>query len=121
MRARYIRCTALLLGVLACSRPVVAQNDLAEVQVQMAEARRHFDALEYEQAVPALDRTIAILGTRRGEDTRKLLSDAYEMRARSRFGLGDQNGAREDFVALLRADPGHVLTGQISPRVVTMF
>jgi hypothetical protein len=43
------------------------------------------------------------------------------MRARARFGLGDQNGAREDFVALLKVDPGHVLTGQISPRVVTMF
>ncbi len=43
------------------------------------------------------------------------------MRARARFGLGDQNGARDDFVALLKADPGHTLTGQISPRVVAMF
>ena len=40
---------------------------------------------------------------------------------RSRFGLGDQNGAHDDFVALLRTDPGYILTGQISPRVVTMF
>src|SRR5258705_7124131 len=121
MRARHIRCIALLLGVLTCSPPVFAQNDMADVQVQMAEARRHFDALEYEQAVPALDRAIAILTTRRSTDNQKILSDAYEMRARSRFGLGDQNGAREDFVALLRADPAHVMTGQISPRVVTMF
>src|SRR5258705_8581653 len=121
MRARHIRCIALLLGVLTCSPPVFAQNDMADVQVQMAEARRHFDALEYEQAVPALDRAIAILTTRRSTDNQKILSDAYEMRARARFGLGDQNGARDDFVALLKADPAHTLSGQISPRVVAMF
>jgi hypothetical protein len=123
MRSRFlfIGCTAVLLGVLASPAIRAAQNDAAEIQVQMAEARRHFEALEYEQAVPALDRTIAILTSRRGDDTRKVLSDAYEMRARARFGLGDQNGARDDFIALLKVDPAHVLTGQISPRVVTMF
>ena len=96
----------LLLWLLAAVPPAAAQNDLADVQVQMAEARRHFDALEYEQAVPALDRTIAILSTRRRDDTVKILSDAYEMRARARFGLGDQNGARDDLVALLRVEIG---------------
>lgn len=111
----------LALASLVFPSLAAAQNDLADVQVQMAEARRHFDALEYEQAVPALDRSIAILSARRRDDTVKILSNAYEMRARARFGLGDQNGAREDLVSLLRVDPGHVLTGQISPRVVTMF
>src|SRR5207244_2748987 len=72
-------------------------------------------------AVPALDRVIAILTTRRTSDTQRILSDAYEMRARSRFGLGDQNGVRDDFVALLKADPAHTLSGQISPRVIAMF
>src|SRR5262249_29683653 len=98
--------TALLAGFLALPSMARAQaNDMAEVQVQMAEARRHFDALEYEQAVPALDRAIAILTTRRTTDTQKIVSDAYEMRARARFGLGDQNGAHDDLVALLKADP----------------
>jgi hypothetical protein len=123
MRARTLTvwCTALLVGVLMLPASAVAQNDSADVQVQMAEARRHFEALEYEQAVPALDRAIAILTTRRSDDMRKILSDAYEMRARARFGLGDQNGARDDFVALLKADPSHTLSGQISPRVIAMF
>jgi tetratricopeptide (TPR) repeat protein len=123
MRARFTSLVPALLvaSLLAAAAPVRAQNDLAEVQVQIAEARRHFEALEYEQAVPALDRAIAILSVRRTEDTRRTLADAYEMRARSRFGLGDQNGAREDLLALLRVNPGHRLTGQISPRVVTMF
>jgi PEGA domain-containing protein/PDZ domain-containing protein len=114
--------TALLAGFLTLPPLAVAQaNDMAEVQVQMAEARRHFDALEYEQTVPALDRAIAILTTRRTNDTQRILSDAFEMRARARFGLGDQNGAHDDFVALLKADPAHTLSGQISPRVVAMF
>jgi hypothetical protein len=98
-----------------------AQSDLADVQVQMAEARRHFEALAYEQAVPSLDRVIAVLGVRRTEDTRLLLAEAYEMRARARFGLGDQNGTKEDFAALLRVNPAHKLTGQVSPRVVALF
>ena len=114
--------TALLIGLLALPSLALGQNnDMADVQVQMAEARRHFEALEYEQAVPALDRAIAILTTRRAADTQKILSDAYEMRARARFGLADQNGAHDDFVALLKADPSHTLSGQISPRVVAMF
>src|SRR5947207_11076489 len=114
MRARtlLVCCAALLVSVLMAPAAAVAQNDLADIQVQMAEARRHFDALEYEQAVPALDRAIAILTTRRNNDNQKILSDAYEMRARSRFGLGDQNGAHDDFVALLKADPAHSLSGQ---------
>lgn len=124
MRSRpFFLCgTALLAGFLALPPLAMGQaNDMAEVQVQMAEARRHFDALEYEQAVPALDRAVAILTTRRSTDTQKTLSDAYEMRARARFGLGDQNGAHDDFVSLLKADPAHALSGQISPRVVAMF
>src|SRR6185436_20287299 len=52
---------------------------------------------------------------------RELLPAAYEMRARSKFGLGDQNGAKADFVALLKINAGHALTGQVSPRVVALF
>jgi hypothetical protein len=42
------------------------------------------------------------------------------MRASARFGVGDQNGAREDFVALLKTEPSRTLPGQVSPRVVAM-
>lgn len=113
----------LLSGaVLAQAAPVSAQAaDTAEVQVQMSEARRHFDALEYEQAVPALDRAIAILSSRPGADTRRLLAGAYELRARSRFGLNDQAGARNDFVSMLKVDATYTLSGQVSPRVVALF
>ena len=49
-------CAGLLLAGTGV-RPAAAQSD-ADVQVQMSEARRHFEALEYEQAVPSLDRAV---------------------------------------------------------------
>jgi hypothetical protein len=98
-----------------------AQSPDAEVQVQMSEARRHFEALEYEQAVPSLDRAIAMLQPRQGDGVRQMLAEAFELRARSRFGLGDQEGTKQDFILLLKADPGHSMAGQVSPRVVTLF
>ena len=113
-------CAGLLLtgsGV----QPAVAQAPDAEIQVQMSEARRHFEALEYEQAVPSLDRAVAALQARPVPDARQMLGEALELRARSRFGLADQDGAKADFILLLRSDPEHALTGQVSPRVVALF
>jgi hypothetical protein len=120
---RHVFRPLLVAALLATGAPVFAQpapSD-ADLQVQMAEARRQFDALEYEQAVPTLDRAIAMLQTRQAPDTKRLLAGALELRARSRFGLGDPDGAKQDFVELLKAEPGHTLTGQISPRVVALF
>jgi hypothetical protein len=112
---------ALVASVTALPSTAWAQTEIAEAQVQLAEARRHFDALEYEQAVPALDRAIALLSTRPTPGTRQMLAGAYEIRARARFGLRDQAGARGDFVSLLRADASYQLTGQVSPQVVALF
>ena len=38
-----LRASILLIGVLACSGDRRRANDLADVQGQMAEARRHFE------------------------------------------------------------------------------
>jgi tetratricopeptide (TPR) repeat protein len=90
---------------------------------QYQEARRLFDALDYDKAVGALDQAIVALQaiTPRDVSTRDKLASAYEMRARSKFGLGDQDGTKADFVALLKLDPAHTLSGQVSPRVVALF
>jgi hypothetical protein len=112
---------ALLLCATTLSSKAWAQAEVAEAQVQLAEARRHFDALEYEQAVPALDRAIALLSTRPTPGTRQMLAGAYEIRARARFGLRDQAGARSDFVSLLRVDASYALAAQVSPQVVALF
>ncbi|MGE0450360.1 MAG: hypothetical protein AB7Q29_12355, partial [Vicinamibacterales bacterium] len=121
LTARTLLCCALWLLSGATIAPVAAQSPDADLQVQLAEARRQFDALDYEQAIPALDRVVALLQARTGDDTRRLLAGALELRARSKFGTGDQDGTRADFVALLKADPSYALTGQVSPRVVSLF
>ena len=117
MRQAYtVLLSAALLAGNAGLRPAYAQAPDAEIQVQMSEARRHFEALEYEQAVPSLDRAVATLQSRQGDDTRQMLAEALELRARARFGLGDQDGAKQDFTLLLRTNPGHTLSGQGSFR-----
>ena len=71
--------------------------------------------------MPSLDRALAMLQARPENDVRATLAEALELRARARFGLGDQDGAKQDFVALLKANPGYAMTGQVSPRVVAIF
>lgn len=91
---------------------------------QYLEAKRLFDALDYDSAIRALDQAIGGLLARPLTDPlrRSLLPSAYEMRARSKFGLGDQDGAKADFVALLRVNPGYgFAASQVSPRVVALF
>jgi len=90
--------------------------------VLLSQAKQFFDALDYEHAVTALDQAIVVLEGRPLQDpVRRGLPGAYEMRARSRYGLGSEADARADFVALLKADPVYTLTGQVSPRVVAIF
>jgi hypothetical protein len=111
---------ALVLGAaLLPARLAIAQA----VDPQFTEAKRLFDALDYDAALRALDLAITGLEAKAVNDParRELLPAAYEMRARSKFGLGDQNGAKADFVALLKINAGHALTGQVSPRVVALF
>ncbi len=87
------------------------------------EGKRLFDALDYDNAIRTLDQAIASLEARPVQDPtrRELLPSALEMRARSKFGQGDQDGAKADFVALLKVNPGFTLTGGVSPRVVSLF
>lgn len=89
----------------------------------LAEARRLFDALDYEQVVPRLDQVIAQLAPVALQEPvqRQWLLSAYEMRARSRFGVGDIDGTRADFRALLAVNPAFTLDSSVSPRVVALL
>ena len=114
--------TSLVVAlVIALFAPGVARAQGADPQ--FLEAKRLFDALDYENAVRALDQSITLLQARSPNEPgrRDELASAYEMRARSKFGLGDQAGSEADFVALLRTDPAYMLTGDVSPRVVALF
>jgi tetratricopeptide (TPR) repeat protein len=117
-----VRLVAAVLAVaLALVPQLAASQDNAEALFQ--EARRLFDALDYDKAVVTLDQAIAAFQAAPSSDParRERLASAYEMRARSKFGLGDQDGAKADFVLLLKLSPGHALSGQVSPRVVALF
>lgn len=113
--------TVALAAALLVLPGAAALQDNAEALFQ--EGRRLFDSLDYDKAVVALDGAIAAFTAAGDGDParRERLAAAYEMRARSKFGLGDQDGARGDFLLLLKLSPGHALSGQVSPRVVALF
>ena len=107
--------------VFSLATTALAQGVDANVQLQLAEAQRHFDALDYEQTVPPLDRVINMLQNRQGDDVRTVLTDALAMRGRSHFGMNNVDAARRDFAALLRIRPSYDLGSQVSPRVTLLF
>ena len=119
MSTRKIVLALVMVAALLPVRLAIGQA----VDPQFSEAKRLFDSLDYDAALRALDLAITGLEAKAPNDAarREFLPAAYEMRARSKFGLGDQNGARADFVALLKINAGHALTGQVSPRVVALF
>lgn len=124
MRQRAAACVVAIAIVL--SGPAIvseAQDLLVRATAELEDARRLFDALDYEGAVPALDRAIASFeALLAGEpEARSGLASGYEMRGRARFGLGDTAGAETDFRALLALDPAFAFTGQVSPRVVALL
>jgi hypothetical protein len=114
-------CLALALALLPSE--VRAQQDAGGgVDIVLAEARRTFEALDYERAVTALDRAVSLLeGRPMDGSVRAQLVEAFELRARARFGMNDREGALADFRSLLALSPGHAFAGQISPTVVAAF
>lgn len=126
MTAAVVRRGARVAGaaiVIALAVAPAAAAAQANVEALFQEGRRLFDALDYESAVRALDQAIVGLEALAPRDaaTIERLATAYEMRARSKFGLGNPDSAKADFVALLRVSPAYALTGQVSPRVVSLF
>lgn len=111
---------AVMISISSVS--TLAQTDqLSNVKGLVDQARAAFDQLDYENTVKALDSAIGAIEARPTPEARRLLPAAYDMRARALFGLGKENEARADFVALLKVEPGYVLTGQLSPRMIAMF
>jgi hypothetical protein len=107
----------VLLGSLAAS----AQDQLSNVKGLVDQARASFDQLDYENTIKALDSAIGAIEARPSPDVRRLLPSAYEMRARALFGLGKEPEARADLLALVKVEPGYLLSGQVSPRIVAIY
>lgn len=117
--------TVLGLGILLLA--LVATGSVARAQQadppELAQARQLFDALDYEQAIPLLDRAVAVLELQAARDpsARPSLVSAYGMRARARFGIGNRDGAVADFRSALANDPGFSLGEGVSPRIVALL
>ena len=111
---------AVVALALACAgASLLAQGQTAD----LTEARRLFDALEYEQAMPFLDRAVLALEPQAARDpaARASLMSVLEMRARTRFGMGNREGAAADFKSLLALEPTFMLAEGVSPRVVAVL
>ena len=112
----------LSLALVFSASLAFAQGDqLSNVKVLIDQARAAFDQLDYENTIKALDSAIGAIEARPTPEVRRLLPSAYEMRARALFGLGKEPEAKNDFLALLKVEPGYVLSGQVSPRIVAVF
>jgi hypothetical protein len=111
----------LLLAVLAGAASAAAQAPSTDAQLALA--RSYAETLNHEAAVATLDALIASLEPQAAKDpvAAGLLATAYELRARSRFQLGNADGAGADFRSLLKIAPGYSLTGQVSQRVSRLF
>src|SRR5215470_14092051 len=96
-----------LKDLLAVSVAHVPAQQPSPEPPEMVQARTLFDALDYEQAIPMLDRAIALLepAALRDPAARKSLITAYGMRARARVGTGNRDGAISDFRAVLALNP----------------
>ena len=117
-RALFVGC--VLAGAVAVRAQ--APPKAAAAEAALADARRLFDALDYERAIPALDVIIMQFELQSSDATlRPTLVAAYELRARARFGTGNEAGARADFRGMLMASPSHALPPEVSPRVVALF
>lgn len=108
---------AVVLGLLTSTTMAQVAED------PLVEARRVIQAGNYEAGVTAATRAIELNEprARSDRDVRLQLIEAYELRARARFGLADAPGASTDLEALLKLNPDHTLPAEVSPRFVRLF
>lgn len=113
----------LLLFVLIPATLSAGQAAPLPQSAPLDDARRLFDQLRYEDALPVLTQLLQDLQARPtlDADARALKAAALELRARARFGLGDRNGTREDLRELLLAKPAYAFGGGVTPRLTALL
>lgn len=116
-----LRC--LLLFLLIPATLCAGQAAAPPQSGPLDDARRLFDQLRYEDALPLLTQLIQDLQNRPAPDAdaRALKVAALELRARARFGLGDRTGTRDDLTALLLEKPAFTFGGGVTPRLTALL
>jgi len=115
--SQFVPVAALLMLAGAVSFAQIAPAD----DPMLSEARRAYDGTDYEHARELLDSVIAELGRTSRPEQRPVIAAAYELRARTRFNLKNEDGARTDFRAMLLLDAQYQLSAQVGPRVLALF
>jgi tetratricopeptide (TPR) repeat protein len=114
-------CVALAV-IAACAGNAFAQADqLSNVKGLVDQARAAFEQLDYENTIKALDSAIGAVEARPTPEAKRMLPEAYDMRARALFGLGKDKDATADFVSLVKVEPGYQLSGQVSPKILAVW
>jgi tetratricopeptide (TPR) repeat protein len=113
------RCVVSLVMAAVCAAAVLAHAQAPAPEAQLAQAKAQFEAGDYEPAIATLDPLIVMLEPLAVKDpvAKRLLPAAYELRARTRFQLGNADGAAADFRALLKLAPAFTFTDKVSPKV----
>ncbi len=137
MRSRAVHiAAALLLGAAlaagAGQRKAAAQEEedltagLKALRASFARAQERIENLDFAGAVKdlgtLLDSRRAVKASDLSSEELKLITAAYDLRARAYFNLGNAKAAGTDFESLLRLDPTYTIDREtLSPKVVDLF
>jgi hypothetical protein len=111
-----------VVTLVICSAPAPTAAQGQPVDAVLNEARQAYDETNYERARELLDSVISGFGASPSSpEQRQVLTQAYDLRARTRMNLKDLDAARTDFRALLLLDPSYLLSVQVAPRVLALF
>jgi len=100
--------------------------DLRQMWAAFDRARGRIDDLDFGGAIRELSGIIESRKNRPpggfGADELKLVTSAYDLRARASYNLGNARAAEDDFIALLGLNPAYDIDRQtLSPKVVDLF
>jgi len=110
-----------LFSEIAAAQGAQAAAPATSIPSGLTEARRLFEAMDYDEVVRALDIVIRVLEDTPGKPAREHLASAYELRARTHLNLGQSEAAAADFRALLELVPSRTLPANLSPKVQSLF
>ena len=110
---------AVALLVSAVVMPAAQTSVPANPQLQ--EARRAYDATDFETARATLTTMIAEWSASPDDAVKPLLAAAYELRGRTLQNLRDLDGARNDWRAMLLLVPGYTFPVEAGPRALALF
>lgn len=114
------RCVCVGLFAMSAILTPAAQTSVPS-NPQLQEARKAYDATDFEGARMALTAMIAEWSVSTDDATKPLLAAAYELRGRTLQNLRDLDGARNDWRAMLLLVPGYTFPVEAGPRALALF